>query len=107
MILAIDHRIFGNGYGMASPHCDARFYWLSGEMYSFTPGFGAQLMSIQWTHPKAGEERILAGRKFRPLHSRRRWCRVVVSWAMVGLPHDIDAVNAELRKLENDLGKVI
>lgn len=105
MILWLDHLIFGNGFGMATPYCDGRFYWLSGELYTFLPGFGAQLHSYQWTHPKAGEERSLAGRVFRPLCSTRRWGRVEVAWAMVGMPRDIDATNAEIRALEADLGR--
>lgn len=105
MIFPIDHWIFGNGHGLGSPYFDARFYWLSGEIYHFSPGFGAQLTSFQWTHPNAGEERTLAGRKFRPLHSSRTWGRVRIAWAMQGLPRDIDEKNAALRALEADLGR--
>jgi hypothetical protein len=117
MILALDHLIFGNGYGMASPFCDARYYWLvdthhqkrsgrNGELYQYGAGFGAQLRSRQWTHPRAGERRRLAGREFVVFHSTRRWFRVEVAWSMVGLPRAIDEANAALRELERDLGRV-
>lgn len=43
MILELDYLIFGNGYGMAAPRHDNVFYWLSGELYTFSYGFGAQL----------------------------------------------------------------
>lgn len=80
-ILTIDHLIFGSGRGMGSPFWDQRFYWLSGDLYTFMHGFGAQLHSYQWRHPKPGERRKLAGRDFYPFQSRRRWLRVEVAWA--------------------------
>jgi hypothetical protein len=104
MILSLDHLIFGNGRGIRSPFWDNRFYWLSGEVYTYMAGFGAQLHSYQWTHPRAGETRHLCGRDFVPLHSSRRWFRVEVAWSWVGLPKDIDEANAELRQLEKELG---
>jgi hypothetical protein len=104
--LWLDHKIFGNGYGMATPYFDGKFYWLSGELYTFMAGFGAQLHSYQWRHPKPGESRRLCGRDFRPFHSTRRGVRVEVAWA-THLPEDIDAKNAALRDLERDLGKTI
>jgi len=103
-MLWLDHKIFGNGRGMASPYFDARFYWLSGELYTFMAGFGAQLHSYQWRHPKPGETRRLCGRDFRPFSSSRRWGRVEVAWA-TNLPSGIDAANAALRELERDLGR--
>ena len=102
--LAIDHLIFGNGHGMGSPYFDGRFYWLSGDLYTAMNGFGAQLHSYQWTHPNAGEERTLCRRKFRPLHSRRKWGRVEVAWCWVDLPRGIDEANAALRQLFQELG---
>lgn len=119
MILWLDHKIFGDGHGLASPHCDNRFYWLSGELYTFMSGFGAQLHSFQWRHPQAGEERRLFGYRFRPLHSHRhflwlwrdRWfpiplpiCRVSVAWTRVDLPKGIDEANAALREMEKQVG---
>lgn len=105
MILWLDHLIFGNGRGLATPYFDGRFYWLSGELYTFMHGHGAQLHSIQWTHPKPGERRRLCGREFVAFNSTRRWGRVMVAWAMVGLPRDIDAANAAIRELKQDLGR--
>lgn len=105
MILWLDHLIFGNGRGMKSPYFDSRFYWLDGQLYTFMPGFGAQLHSYQWTHPKAGERRKLGGREYRPLHSHRRWCRVCVAWA-TSLPREIDDANAELHEIEAGLGRL-
>lgn len=119
-MLWLDHRIFGNGYGLATPYFDGIFYWLSGRLYTWSGGFGAQLTSFQWRHPNAGEERTLAGYRFRPLHSRRRFlwlfrrsafpipvpiARVSVAWARVDLPKDIDAANAELREMEKRIGR--
>lgn len=120
MILFLDHLIFGNGHGMASPFFDARYYWLvdtskqersskngakNGELYQFSHGFGAQLTSRQWTHPKPGERRRLSGRDFVVFRSTRRWFRVEVIWSLVDLPKDIDAANAKLRQLALDLGR--
>lgn len=117
MLLALDHAIFGNGFGKASPYHDARYFWLvdtyqqqragrNGQLYLWSGGFGAQLRSIQWTHPRPGERRRLAGREFVAFQSSRRWFRVEVSWALVGLPKDINEANAVLRELERDLGRV-
>jgi hypothetical protein len=110
VILALDHLIFGNGHGLASPYHSAHYYWLAdtsredrhAELYTFMSGFGAQLHSIQWTHPSAGETRRLIGRDFRPFHSRRQWGRVMVAWC-TNLPDDLDAANAELRQMKRDL----
>lgn len=120
MILWLDHKIFGNGYGLKSPYFDAKFYWLSGELYHWSGGFGAQLASIQWRHPKAGERRKLLGREFRALHSERRFmwlgrivplpiCRVEVAWSLSGvdeLPPGVDEPNIILRQLQKDLDKL-
>ena len=119
MILWIDHKIFGNGHGLASPYFDSKFYWLSGELYTFMQGLGAQLHSFQWRHPLAGERRRLFGYDFEPLHSRRYFlwlwrdrvwaiptpiCRVSVAWGRVDLPKDIDEANAELRHMATQVG---
>lgn len=61
MILWLDHLIFGNGYGLRSPYFDNRYYWLSGQLYTWSGWLGAQLQSFQWFHPKPGEERRLGG----------------------------------------------
>lgn len=104
-MLWLDHLIFGNGYGVRSPFWDDHFYWLAGRLYTWIGGFGAQLESHQWFHPKPGERRKLCGREFHPFMSRRRWLRVSVSWAMT-LPENIDDANAALRKLRSELGNV-
>jgi hypothetical protein len=102
VIVWLDHRIFGNGWGLKSPYFDAPYYFLSGRFYTWIGGYGAQLQSIQWTHPKPGEERTLLERKFKPFQSNRRWCRVMVSWA-TPLPDNIDAANIELREMKTEL----
>jgi len=117
MIFWLDHRIFGNGYGLKSPYFDDRFYWLNGRVYTWIGGFGAQFQSIQWRHPRAGEERTILGRKFRPLHSERQWLwlwhdkifsiplpigRVRVSWSC-SLPGDVHKAGADLRELQSRL----
>ncbi len=110
MIIWLDHAIFGNGYGLGSPLFDSRFYWLvnshnlKGELYTFSPGYGAQLTSVQWRHPRASERRFLCNREFKPFHSRRLWGRVIVSWALTQLPSNIDEANEELRALREKLG---
>lgn len=128
MILWLDHKIFGNGYGMASPYFDGKFYWLRdrlndqlgrGELYTFMGGHGAQLRSYQWRHPLPGNRRRLFGYDFEPFSSSRYFlwlwrdspfpipipvCRVRVSWARVDLPDDIDEANAELRHMEKQVG---
>lgn len=110
--LALDFWIFGNGWGLAQPHCDGRFYWLNdttahhkrtATFYTTIGGFGAQLRSFQWTHPRAGERRRLCGHDFVVFQSHRRWMRVEVSWAMTRMPDDIDGKNAAIRELEKDL----
>lgn len=106
MIIAIDHLIFGNGYGLKSPYSDNVYYWLSGELYTFSHGLGAQLHSIQWTHPKACERRTLAGREFVVFQSKRKWLRVSVSWAMVRMPDNLDDANAKIGKLKADLQSI-
>lgn len=105
-MLELDHAIFGNGNGMKSPYHDNHFYWVSGRLYTWIGGFGAQLKSYQWTHPKAGERRTLAGREFVIFSSSRRWCRVECAWALVDLPKDINEANAALRDLRGTLDSI-
>jgi hypothetical protein len=102
MIPALDFRIFGNGYGFAAPYFDQPFYWLGGEFYTFSAGLGAQLHSVQWTHPKPGERRKICGVEFRPFHSHRRWGRVMITWA-ARLPSDIAEANDWLRQFQQHL----
>lgn len=115
MIKWLDFYLFGGGHGLAQPYFDGRFYWLvntyqseragrNGRFYTFSYGLGAQLSSFQWAHPKPGEERVLAGRRFRPFHSRRRGPRVHVVWAWQDLPRDLDEAHEALRELERVLG---
>lgn len=103
-ILSLDHLIFGNGHGLSSPYFDNRFYWLNGELYTFSSGLGAQLKSVQWRHPKPGERRRICGQTFRPFHSYRRWGRVMVSWAWIEMPTGLDDAHAALRELQEHLG---
>lgn len=103
MILPIDHKLFGNGHGLKSPYFDSTYYWLNGELYSFVYGLGAQLQSIQWKHPVPGERRTLLGREFVVFSSRRKWLRVIVYWAMVNMPKDLDSMHAMINKLKSDL----
>lgn len=102
MIPILDFRIFGNGHGFGAPYFDQPFYWLRGQFYTFMHGFGAQLHSVQWTHPKAGERRKICGVEFRPFSSRRKWGRVMVSWCTT-LPENIDEANDWLRQFEAHL----
>ena len=99
----LDHLIFGNGFGLRSPFHDNRFYWLSGDLYTFSSGLGAQLTSFQWTHPNAGERRRLCGRIFHPVHSSRRWFRVRVAWNMTDMPKELDEMQNAIRQLKHDL----
>lgn len=105
-MLWLDHKLFGNGHGLRSPHCDNRFYWLDGRLYTWIGGLGAQLQSIQWRHPLPGEQRVLCGLVFRPFHSVRTGPRIRVSWT-THLPHDLNEANAFLRRLEAALGGVM
>lgn len=106
-MIAIDRLIFGSGHGLAMPYWNQRLYWMvdaktkRGTIYTWCGGFGAQLHSIQWTHPRAQEERVLAGVTFKPFSSHRSWGRVMVAWAMVRPPRDAEA----LRALEARLGR--
>lgn len=102
-MLWLDHLIFGNGYGLKSPFFDNRFYWLKGNLYTFSFGFGVQLTSFQWFHPNAGERRHLCGRTFQPLYSRRRGPRVMVGWSMATMPPGSDNQLSEIRLLKQDL----
>lgn len=103
MTFWLDNQIFGNGHGMKSPYWDNRFYWLSGRLYTWIGGLGAQLQSTQWLHPKPGETRRLAGRDYKPFNSVRSGLRVRVSWA-TKLPDDLKEVQAVLSSIERELG---
>lgn len=99
MIPWLDHKIFGPGLGLKSAGADDVLYWLSGELYAFIPSLGAQLVSVQWTHPRAGSVRTLAGRSFDLFYSERRWGRVRVTWGLLGGPTDADAIQDLLSDL--------
>lgn len=103
--LPLDHLIFGNGHGMATPYCDGAFYWLGGELYHWSGWFGAQLTSYQWTHPRPGERRILSGVTFRPFRSERSWGRVRVAWSAERVPSGLEEANAWLRALKRHFGE--
>lgn len=115
MALVLDHAVFGNGYGMASPFFDATYYWLvdtlrqnrdgqNGRLYSWIGGLGAQLRSFEWFTPKPGTRRRLAGREFVVFNTHRRWCRVDVSWALVDMPKGLNEQNAEIAAFKKSLG---
>ena len=103
MIMLLDHLIFGNGCGLKSPRLDNVYYWLSGRIYTFSYGLGAQLHSFQWTHPEPGERRTILGREFVVFQSYRSLCRVRASWTMINLPEDLDKAHCEIRKLKKNL----
>lgn len=117
MIMWLDHQLFGNGYGLASPYFDTRYYWLvdtsngrekgRGELYHFMSGFGAQLESFQWRHPLPGETRRLCGREFVVFLSSREFLRVRVSWAMKHAPSDVGEKLTAIRALERDLNSAL
>lgn len=109
---AIDFLIFGSGHGLGAPYWNQPFYWLvdahskRGDFYTYSAGFGAQLHSYQWRHPKPQERRRLAGMEFAPFHSRRRWGRVEVAWAMninrPLRPEDFALIETRLRSVGAD-----
>jgi hypothetical protein len=94
----LDWKLFGNGYGVASPYFDDVFYWLNdtnaprtkkglhGNWYHWIGGFGAQLQSFEWFMPKPGTRRRILGKEFVVFSAERRWLRVRVTWR---LPRDI------------------
>ena len=108
MIVWLDHLIFGNGRGTASPHFDQRFYWLSGELYSFSAGLGAQLHSWQWFHPLPGERRELCGKTFKPFSSYRKCGRVCVAWAMTDLSNckTLEEQHALIRAFKTEIDRL-
>lgn len=102
-MLWLDHLLFGNGNGIKSPYFDNIFYCLSGRLYTYSFGYGAQLHSTQWFHPIAGEKRVLAGETFVVFNSTRRWLRVQVAWSLVRLPEDITNAANAIRKFKAKL----
>ena len=111
MSLTIDHWIFGNGHGLKSPFWDSKFYWLNDGgpgkghaiLYHWIGGFGAQLIGMQWRHPRLNERRVLNGREYVAFQSTRRWIRVEVSWSLVRLPQDTDGALALMRMVKSEL----
>lgn len=105
-ILALDFRLFGGGNGLAAPAWNQAFYWLvdpltkRGDCYTFSAGFGAQLVSFQWMTPKPQERRVLAGMTFSPFYASRTRGRVRVSWSVridrPLEPSDFDEMRARL-----------
>jgi len=100
MMFWLDWKLFGNGWGMASPFCDDVFYWLRGHWYQWIGGFGAQLQSIEWLTPKPGTTRTLLGQEFRVFSANRRGPRVRVSWA---LAQSSEVTAERLRELHSRL----
>ncbi|NEU14697.1 hypothetical protein G3T14_21700 [Methylobacterium sp. BTF04] len=118
MGLTLDHLIFGNGHGMKSPYFDNRLYWLvdtlrqerdgrNGRLYTYMGGFGAQLRSFEWTHPRPGERRELNGREYIAFSSTRSWLRVDAAWALVRMPPGLDEANAEIRAIKAELDAML
>lgn len=104
-MLWLDHLLFGNGHGMKSPYWDNKFYWLSGRLYTFFPGFGSQLTSFQWVSPKVGELRMLNGRRYKPFGTERKWFRVRVTWE-THLPDDLIEKNNTIRQIKQELDNI-
>lgn len=100
MIWWLDFYLFGNGWGIASPHCDDAFLWLSGRFYHWFGGLGAQLTSFEWFTPKPGTERILAGKRFRVFSVSRCGPRVMVSWALTPAVKEYPEVAALKKHLQ-------
>ncbi len=98
-MLWLDWIIFGNGKGLGSPYFDDAFFWLSGNLYTWIGGYGAQLSSIEWKAPRAGVRRKLLGRDFVVLHYERRWIRVKIAWALAKEPKNY----SEIAQLRHDL----
>lgn len=88
--LWLDWKLFGNGYGMASPICDDTFFWLKDSitdkqrLYTHSIGFGSQLSCCEWRTPRIGEERVLMNQRFVVVLTQRRGPRVIVEWSLVG-----------------------
>lgn len=105
--LWLDHLIFGNGHGMATPYWRGSFYWLDHELYWRTGAFGSQLASVQWSTPAPQERRtLLPGRTFQPYSASRRWGRCLVTWRAVDFPADLNQGHAYLQQLDHDLANL-
>jgi hypothetical protein len=110
VIAWLDMLLFGSGNGLGAPYWDQRFYWLcdgltqKSRFYTWIGGYGAQLQSFAWTHPKAGTEIEIAGEKLRIFSSHRSWIRVRCSWALTRLPADVDDSQAAIKRFESRLG---
>lgn len=106
----LDMMIFGNGLGLGAPYWDQQFYWLcdgltqKSRFYTWIGGYGAQLQSFAWRHPRAGTEIVVAGERLRIFSSHRRWLRVRCSWALVHLPHDLDEKRSAIERFRSKLG---
>ena len=111
MALWLDMLLFGSGYGLGAPYWDQKFYWLcDGEtqrarFYTWIGGYGAQLQSFSWRHPRAGTEIQIAGERLRIFSSHRRWIRVRCSWALVRLPPELDDSRLAIERFRNRLGE--
>ena len=105
----LDMMIFGSGLGLGAPYWDQRFYWLcdgltqKSRFYTWIGGYGAQLQSFAWRHPRAGTEIEVAGERLRIFSSHRRWLRVRCSWALVRLPHDLDEQRSAIERFRSKL----
>ena len=110
MAIWLDMLIFGSGFGLGAPYWDQRFYWLCdgraqrSRFYTWIGGYGAQLQSFAWRHPKAGTEIEIAGERLRIFSSHRRWIRVRCSWALVRLPHGLDEQRSAIDRFQKRLG---
>ena len=107
MIVWLDHLAFGNGHGMKSPFSNNMFYWLSGDMYTFFAGYGAQFTSWRWFFPDENEKVVLeigdSTYTLVPFSSRRNWLRVIVTWRCLEMPDNFLEQGFFLTKLKNEL----
>jgi len=86
---------------------DKAFFRLDGRLYSWSPGFGAQLESKEWFRVPAGAERTLLGETFRVWRSDREGLKFTTTWGMVALPKTLDEIHEHLREFKEKLVKLI
>ncbi len=106
----------GDGRGIAQPFWDGTWYWLHDQIweregkrrsawYQISGRLGAQLHSVEFTTPRAGEEREIFGYRIRVFSTgaRRRGPIVETSWCFADLPTSLDEVHAYIREARTAL----